>query len=303
LVVFLAPQAVLAQDAPAAPDDGPADTPSADAPAEPTPAAAPSVEPSEPAPPPDDAVPAPPPPRRQRYDGEQRDDNAAAYEDDSGDDSAGDDEGDQGGGMPGFSIRIDPFNWLLEGRLGLELEVVAWKFISVELVPVFVANSTPPSFNLSGRDDSISQESNGIGPISGASIGAGFWLSGEPLRGYVLRAVLTNYGYTYKASDSAGVFDHVNVTERRFFVYFGSHSRWGAFTIAGGIGLGYELNQQQRCFANDDIDLPTSSSAVCGNDGELRIALDPSADAQADLNGGFHPIYLAARFSLGVAFD
>ena len=109
--------------------------------------------------------------------------------------------------MPGFSIRVDPFNWLLEGRLGLELEVVAWKFISVELVPVFVANTEPPSFNFSGRDDPISQHSNGIGPISGASLGAGFWLSGTPLQGYVLRALLTNYGYTYEAKDGAGVFD------------------------------------------------------------------------------------------------
>jgi hypothetical protein len=230
------------------------------------------------------------------------DDAESDQGDEEGDDAAGND-GDEGGGFPGFSIRIDPFNWLLEGRLGFELEVVAWKFISVELVPVFVVNSEPPAFNFSGRDDPISQESNGLGPISGTSIGAGFWLSGEPLRGYVLRAVLTNYGYTYKASDRAGVFDHVDFTERRLFVYFGSHSRWGAFTIAGGIGLGYELNQQQRCFANVGTARMAAATSGCPDDGEQHILLDRSGDSVADLNGGFHPIYLAGRLSLGVAFD
>jgi len=149
----------------------------------------------------------------------------------------------------------------------------------------------------------LSQHSNGLGPIAGTSIDAGFWLSGKPLEGYVLRAIFTNYGFTYKASDSGGVFDRVSHTERHFAVLFGSHMRIGFFTLAGGIGLGYELNQAQRCFVNRGSSIATAATSGCPSSHELQIELDRTGSQVADLNGGLHPFYVIGRFSLGVAFD
>jgi len=214
--------------------------------------------------------------------------------------------------MPPFSIRLDPFNWLIEGRLGLELEVGVLDFMTIELTPILLANEEPPTFNFAGREDPLSQESNGLGPIAGASLGVGFWLGGQPLNGYVVRVMLTNVGITYKSSEGNIEFDKVTHTERRFVVMLGSHSRFGFFTIAGGIGLGYELNQGTRCFR--DVSTSTNEGSVatssgCADDGELQIALDrpsvngPSNLEVADLNGWLHPIYLEGRFSIGVSFD
>jgi hypothetical protein len=307
----------LAQAAPPAPEQAPPPAPPADPAPDPgvPPEAPPWVE-SQPTPAPepvpaDQAVPPPAPPPAepqpqpqpsQRFEGQVGAESDPAYGDDfeSDDPYTDKDSGDGGFDMPGFSIRMDPFNWLIEGRLGFELEVQAWKFISVELVPVLVVNDEPPSFNFSGRDDPISQHSNGIGAIAGASLGAGFWLSGTPFEGYVLRAILTNYGFVYKASDSRGSFDRVEFTERRLMVFFGSHSRWDFFTLSGGIGLAYELNQQQRCFGDGSGDMATSG---CPDDDEQHILIERDGSAIADINGGFHPIYLEARFSLGVVFD
>jgi len=255
-----------------------------------------------------------------QYDGQVDDQGRAHYsgeppEDDYGYEDASypppepdADSGGDGFTMPPFSIRLDPFNWLIEGRLGIELEVGVLDFMTIELVPILVANSEPPTFNFSGRDDPLSQESNGLGPIAGASVGVGFWLNGRPLSGYVLRVMLTNVGITYKSSDANGVFDQVTQTERRFVAMFGSSTRFGFFTIAGGIGLGYELNQASRCFAESGgTSTPTTSG--CSDDGELRIALDDPRTTRlrelsvADLNGFLHPIYLEGRFSIGVSFD
>ena len=46
---------------------------------------------------------------------------------------------------------MDPFNWLLQGRLGIELEVGLLDLISFELVPVFVVNDKPPVINVRAR--------------------------------------------------------------------------------------------------------------------------------------------------------
>jgi hypothetical protein len=286
----------------------------------PSPAAAeeppPAPAAAEPAPYAEDTGEAPPPPpeaEERRYDGEvsagsQRDPYANdRYEQEP--DYPRPDDDDGGGGafeMPPWSIRLDPFNWLIEGRLGFELEVGVLDWLSVELVPVFVANSEPPSFNFSGREDPISQESNGLGPIAGTSLGVGFWLGDKPLEGYVLRVVFTNYGFTYKASDSGGVYDEVEFTERRLLGYFGSHMRFGFFTLAGGIGLGYELNQQQRCFVSSVGGLAAATSG-CPDEDENHIRASRATTlgglSVADLNGPLHPIVLEGRFSLGVAFD
>jgi hypothetical protein len=314
LIALAAP--VLAQDAPA---------PVAPA-SEPVPAeTAPAAPPVDPVAPPAEELPPPPPPQEPapmpQYDGQLGADGQAHYtgeppEEDYGYEDASyplpepDDDGRGGDGfvMPPFSIRLDPFNWLIEGRLGLELEVGVLDFMTIELVPIFVANEEPPTFNFSGREDPLSQESNGIGPIAGASLGVGFWFAGEPLNGYVIRAALTNVGITYKASDASGVFDKVSHVERRFVAMIGSHSRFGFFTIAGGLGLGYELNQAERCYT-DGVNSDSVATRNGCPDGELQIAIDdPGAlggrpPSVVDLNGFLHPVYLEGRFSIGVSFD
>jgi hypothetical protein len=205
---------------------------------------------------------------------------------------------DDGFKMPDISVRIDPFNFLLEGRLGLELETQLYKFLTLELVPVFVTTHSPPTLNYSDYQSStITQSSNGIGAISGAALDAGFWFGRRPFEGNVLRVGFTNYAYTYDTKDNGVAIDSVSHTDREFFVMFGQHSRWGAFTIAGGIGLGYELNRQNRCYKDAP---PFTVTSDCPKD-ETIIKLD-SAGSQANLNGFLYPFDLLARFSLGVVF-
>ena len=196
-------------------------------------------------------------------------------------------------------MRIDPFNLLLEGRLGLEIETQLYKFLTLELVPVFVTTQSPPTLNYNTYEKStVHQSSNGIGAISGAAIDAGFWLGGKPLQGNVLRVGITNYAYTYDATDNLGTIDSVSHTNREFFVMFGQHSRWGAFTLAGGIGLGYELNKQNRCF-NDLTGAPQSN---CDKDQQL-LRLDRTSNPDLlNLDSFLYPFDLMARFSLGVVF-
>ncbi|MBK7580862.1 MAG: hypothetical protein IPI67_11710 [Myxococcales bacterium] len=203
--------------------------------------------------------------------------------------------------MPPWSLRVDPFNWLLEGRLGFETEVALFNFLSVEVVPVFVANEKPPTLNLGGAPDVLRQKSNGLGPMSGAAVDVGFWLDGKPLRGYVIRVGMTNYAYEYRTEDDAGLIDKVETVEREAFFMFGSHSRWGAFTISGGIGLGLHLNKQQRCFPSGATSPSQATSDKCDN--QLLISIDRQAQDQVDLNGPLFPADLFGRFSLGVSFD
>jgi hypothetical protein len=142
--------------------------------------------------------------------------------------------------------------------------------------------------------------------MAGASLGVGFWIAGQPLNGYVLRVMLSNVGITYKSSDSGGVFDKVSHVERRLTFMFGSHTRISFFTLAGGIGLGYELNQQERCglrrqATSDGARITADPDAAC--DGELQVALDRDANTADDANGFLHPFYIDARFSLGFVID
>jgi hypothetical protein len=224
----------------------------------------------------------------------------------AGDASATPQKGAAGAGagfqMPPFSVRLDPFNWLIAGRLGLELEVAVWKFISVELVPVMIVNAKPASFHFGGREEPLSQHSAGLGPLAGASLGVAFWLFGTPLQGYVARLSMTNIGVTYEASNESGVFDKVDTVERQIQLYVGSHSRFGFFTVGGGLGVGYELEDSQRCFVNRMTMQMEAVTSSCQED-QLQILLDPQGNSVADLHGPFHPFYLIARFSIGVAFN
>ncbi len=220
-------------------------------------------------------------------------------------------KGEGGFKMPPWSVRVDPFTWLIEGRLGFELEVGLLKWMTAELVPVFVTNDTPPTLSsFGGRDDAVKQESNGAGPISGTSIGLGFWLSGHALQGYVLRAIFTNYGYKYKTdglTDSSGVQhpDHLVHTDRWLMGMFGSHSTWGPFTIAGGIGLGVDLNSAPQCYPEG----PIAASDVGNRQGsgckrlELVTQDRNRNSVVVDVSPPFYPVVIAGRISLGVTFD
>ena len=205
--------------------------------------------------------------------------------------------------FPSFSVRVDPFNLLLEGKLGFELEVEVLKWMTVELVPVFVVNESPPTFGyVEGFDEELRQESDGLGALAGSSLDVGFWLQGKAFEGYVLRAMITNYAYNYVSSDGDGVIDHVGHVERQFFGFFGSHSRWGAFTMAGGIGLGAELNNEKRCFDDDG-----ATTSNCNKSQQLIKISRPPSGAQTpfntvDLKGGLGGVQLLVRFSLGVVF-
>jgi hypothetical protein len=206
---------------------------------------------------------------------------------------------DDGFEIPDFSVRIDPFNWLLEGRLGFEFEVQLWEFITFETVPVFVVDESPLTLRLGGREDNLTQHSNGLGALSGASLGVGFWLDGEPFEGTVLRAIYTNYGYDYRTRAGDRTIDEVEHTERHLYGFIGSYRRWGFFTLGGGIGLGVELNKQERCVVTQATSFRTASS---GCDGELQIALDDRGREAADLNGWLHPVQIVGRISLGAVF-
>ena len=203
-------------------------------------------------------------------------------------------------------MRVDPFLWLLDGKFALELEVGLLKFMSVELVPLFVVDQEPPTFNyFVGRDDPLARESNGWGPLAGTSIGLGFWLSKRPLEGTVVRAIFTNYSYRYTASDEQGEFDAVNHVERHLLAYIGSHSRWGAFTIGGGFGIGADLNHEERCFKNDPPDYPATRQG-CDGDLLIKLARRPPPGGPlpvVDLNGGLGGVQFLVRFSLGIVID
>jgi hypothetical protein len=203
---------------------------------------------------------------------------------------------DHGFRLPTISVRLDPLRWLLYGEVALETEVQLWEFLSLELVPMFLVNDQPPAFN--DFDGVLSQHSNGIGALAGTSVGLGFWLDGEAMEGSVLRVILTNYGYTFRAEDDDGLVDEVSHTDRHLYAFFGSYRRWGFFTLGGGIGVGVELNEQRRCFTDADV---TSATSDCDDD-ELQVALDREVNQIAVRSSRVEPIQLMGRISLGVVF-
>jgi hypothetical protein len=198
--------------------------------------------------------------------------------------------------IPDFSVRVDPLNWILEGRLGTEIEVALLDSLTIETVPVFVTSEQPPLLNLQGVADTLYQKSGGLGPMSGATIGLGYWLDGKAFRGYVLRAIFTNYSYKYEAREAGAIVDSVKHTERRLGGMIGSHSRWGAFTLASGLGLGVEMNRHRRC---EDA-AGNMVTEGCQED-QLAIRLNANND-KLDLFGPLHPAYFFFRISLGLVF-
>lgn len=255
--------------APAPPPAAPAPPP-APAPYSPPPAAA---EPQ--APPPTYAAPAEPPPPPARAESESK--------------------------IPPFSVRIDPFNWILQGQLGFELEVGLADWLSVETVPMFVVDQTPPWLNIGGGDSRVYQHSGGWGALSGATLGVNFWPR-RVFKGYVIRAGLTNYSLEYETKDSAGArIDFVPHVKRQFYAMFGSVERWGAFTLAGGIGLGYELNKETRCYP---ANARSTADARPGDCDEIQIATPVGNGLVAIPVTSFtYPWDILGRISLGVTID
>ncbi|MBN2191622.1 MAG: hypothetical protein JW751_02300 [Polyangiaceae bacterium] len=226
--------------------------------------------------------------------------------------------------LPDFSVRLDPLNVILDGELNLELEISipAADWLSIEFVPQFVVWNRPPRLTLGG-DDNLKRRARGLGPISGFSAGVGAWFGGDrPLNGYVIRLLYENYGYRYLAERDdeedadlpdigGGIIDTVAHTERKIALMFGTSQTIGEyFTIGGGIGVAYELNQQKRCF-NEDLAIENtppawSATSNCDDPG-LLIGVDYYREGQAleprDLNPFTYPFEIIGRVSFGVTVD
>lgn len=212
-------------------------------------------------------------------------------------------------------MRIDPLNWILYGQLGVELELEFLEWLSIEAVPVFVVSEQPVVFNVA---DDIFQKSDGLGPLSGVSLGLGFWLDGDTFNGSVLRAgfAINNMAYRSEAlEDDASlgvlrgdVFDEVTLRERKLSFHFGSHRTWGFFTLAGGIGLDYELRDDRRCIAQTgSVWLAETDSESCTDDDAYELARGPVGTTveppTANVFGALHPFAITGRLSLGFVLD
>lgn len=203
--------------------------------------------------------------------------------------------------MPAFAIGFDPLDMILEGKFAPQLEVGVWEFISIELVPLFFIDDSPllwDVYGINSRGDKLYRTSNGIGPLVGASIGAGFWLGGTPFRGLVLRPFITNYGIEYTSKSDGIMDDRVTFTERRLGLLFGSMNRFGPLALSAGIGLSYELNPYQRCELYDAGPSFAARSHDCGG----RLLIGTSSGA-VDLFGPLHPIAIEGRLSIAIVVD
>jgi hypothetical protein len=192
-------------------------------------------------------------------------------------------------------VRLDPFNWILIGRLGFELELglpFLPRWMTIETVPMFIMSDTPPLLDYSSYDVDIAQHSGGLGPLAGATLGVNFWLEGKPLKGYFVGTGITNYTVEYESKEADGVqHDLVSHTERQLYFLFGSLSRFGPFTIGGGIGFGYDLNNEVHC-----LDGTSDCDAI-----QLAVP-DPSLPP-FEVTPFIYPWDILARFSLGVTID
>ncbi|MBX3184676.1 MAG: hypothetical protein KIT72_05310 [Polyangiaceae bacterium] len=195
--------------------------------------------------------------------------------------------------LEGWAVRLDPLNWLLQGRLPISGDIALTEWFSVELRPVFVVNEQPPMLNFKGVDDTIYQESSFIGAMSELSVAASFWLE-APLEGYVLRGVLNYASYDFVAKDNQGEFDRVTDSGAQVLFFFGSYGKYGPISIGGGIGLGTHLGSGERCL--DGATRPN------GCDRELHIRVNRGGSF-GDIRNGLYPIILDTRLEFGVVFN
>ena len=191
----------------------------------------------------------------------------------------------------------------MEGQLGFELEVGVAKWLSIETVPMFVVDESPPWLNLGGGDSRVYQHSGGLGPLAGATLGVNFWPS-RLFKGYVIRTGLSNYSLEYETKADGKTFDSLSHTKRQFYVMLGSVERWGAFTIGGGIGLGYDLNKDSRCIADSSNGFD-AADAKPGDCDELQLAVPVSSTQYVPvaISPFTYPWEFLARISLGVTID
>jgi hypothetical protein len=205
--------------------------------------------------------------------------------------------------FPDFSVRVDPLNWIIYGKLGFELELEAFEWLTIETVPVFVTTQEPVFLA-----DDVKQYSDGLGPLAGASLSAGFWLEGDSFRGTVLRVGVTSYAYRYETIGQKGepqdgeVFDRAKLSQTRLLFMLGSGRKIGYFTLAGGFGIEYELNRDRRCA----IETPNTSfeASTSGCDSDQFELLRRSSERDVDnLRGPLFPFDFSVRFSLGFVLD
>jgi hypothetical protein len=191
------------------------------------------------------------------------------------------------------------------GQIGVELEVGVLSWLSVETVPMFVADETPPWLNFGGGNSRIYQHSNGWGALAGASLGVNFWPT-RLFKGYVIRVGLVDHALDYETKDATGrQIDEVSHTKRELYALLGSMSRLGPFTIGGGIGLGYDLNKETRCYTPTRSGFFDRSSFSPGDCDEIDIGVPTGSGSEgiAAVTPFTYPWEILARFSLGVTID
>jgi hypothetical protein len=205
--------------------------------------------------------------------------------------------------FPDFSLRIDPLNWIIYGKLGVEVELEAFEWLTIETIPVFVAMQEPVFLA-----DGVKQYSNGLGPLAGASLSAGFWLEGDSFRGTVLRVGVTSYAYRYETIGQRGepkegeVFDEAKLSQTRLMFMLGSGRKIGYFSLAGGFGIEYELNRDRRCARQTPTGSFVDSSEDCDSDQFELLRRSSQRDVE-NLRGPLFPFDFSVRFSLGFVLD
>jgi hypothetical protein len=210
--------------------------------------------------------------------------------------------------FPDFTIQAEVLNVLPYGRLGFEFEFQLLNWLTVGTTPLFVVAREPLFL-----PPHIRQASNGIGPLAGASLSVGFWLSERAFEGTVLRLAFTNYGYRYEGLSledyearnvSQGqILDRASHTERRLRLSVGHSFRFGHLMLSGGLGIEYELNQERRCLVPLGGYAPYVPSSDGCRSNEFRIQRRVSTPNGFDvysLGGPLHPFALVLNLSVGV---
>lgn len=207
--------------------------------------------------------------------------------------------------FPDFSVRFDPLNWIIYGKLGVEIELEAFEWLTIETIPVFVMMREPVFLA-----DDVRQYANGLGPLAGASLSAGFWLEGDSFRGTVLRTGITSYAYRYETIGQPGepkegeVFDAAKLSQTRLILMLGSGRKIGYFTLSGGFGIEYELTRDRRCA----VQIPNGSfqarseTKECDSDQFELLRRSSQRDVE-NLRGPLFPFEFSVRFSLGFVLD
>jgi hypothetical protein len=211
--------------------------------------------------------------------------------------------------FPDFSAQVELLNILPYGRLAFELEFKLLDWLTVGAVPLFVVGREPLFIPAD-----IRQDSNGIGPLAGISLGAAAWLGGKAFEGTALRLSFTNYGYSYEGFaredyesrdvTQGQVLDEASHTERRLRLTAGYSYRFGYFLLTGAAGVEYELNQQRRCMVslggNGRPYVPATNGCDDNEFGiQRRVSSTDSFNAYAP-GGPLYPFGIVASVSVGI---